>query len=268
MKLEDKLRSDIAGKHLVKLPSILQGISKELISTVLQALDRKKRDCVDAVWALLDNINPNWFYEAAKKGLKFSDGASTGHIAIHVGVYQRGGTKLDREGRDYWLKPLWEIGALEKVYFDPENATFLPGHPVAKSPNSAYRIAPSFLEILRSPPSQQPGLLRTWVTDEAVRARLQIQERLAEKTREEVGSPHQDLINAACEAYAPTFLPGFEVIYIDSTDGQRVTPKQEASLKAAGVAFSLGDSIPDVLLWNRTTDELWVIEAVTSDGEV
>jgi hypothetical protein len=26
--------------------------------------------------------------------------------------------------------------------------------------------------------------------------------------------------------------------------------------------------MPDVLLWNKTTDHLWVIEAVTSDGEV
>jgi hypothetical protein len=26
--------------------------------------------------------------------------------------------------------------------------------------------------------------------------------------------------------------------------------------------------MPDVLLWNRSSDELWVIEAVTSDGEV
>ncbi len=26
--------------------------------------------------------------------------------------------------------------------------------------------------------------------------------------------------------------------------------------------------MPDILLWNETTDELWVIEAVTSDGEV
>ena len=31
----------------------------------------------------------------------------------------------------------------------------------------------------------------------------------------------------------------------------------------------LGDAMPDVLLWNPTTDRLWVIEAaVTSDGEV
>ena len=26
--------------------------------------------------------------------------------------------------------------------------------------------------------------------------------------------------------------------------------------------------MPDILLWNQKTDTLWVVEAVTSDGEV
>ncbi len=32
--------------------------------------------------------------------------------------------------------------------------------------------------------------------------------------------------------------------------------------------MGLSDAWPDVLLWNPDSDELWVIEAVTSDGEV
>lgn len=36
----------------------------------------------------------------------------------------------------------------------------------------------------------------------------------------------------------------------------------------AGIDLNLGDAMPDVLLWNPKTDHLWVIEAVTSDGEV
>ncbi len=66
----------------------------------------------------------------------------------------------------------------------------------------------------------------------------------------------------------PNFLPGFEILYIDATDGQRVTSEQEQALKRAGIAIGLGDSMPDLLLWNPKTDALWVIEAVTSDGEV
>lgn len=268
MKLEDKLRSDVSSKKLQPPPSALQGVTKGRITEVLHALDRASRDRVDAVFALLDDINPNLFFEAAQKGLKFCDGASTAHIACHVGVLQRNSGKLDREGRDYWLKPLWEIGALEKLYFDPDAADFLPGHPVAKSPNSAYRIAPAFLEILKASDTERPALLAAWASEDATRARLQVQAALAESTRAKVGTPHMELITAAAQVYVPNFLPGFEVLYIDATDGQRVTPEQEQALQKAGITLQLADSMPDILLWNQKTDKLWVVEAVTSDGEV
>ena len=264
MKLEDKLRS----KKLQPPPVALQGVTKGRIAEVFDALDRKSRDRVDVVFALLDDINPNLFFEAAQKGLKFCHGASTAHIACHVGVIQRNSGKLDREGRDYWLKPLWEIGALEKLYFDPEAADFLPGHPIPKSPNSAYRIALAFLEILKSPDTECPALLTAWASEDAIRARLQVQAALAETTRARVGTPHMELITAAAQVYVPNFLPGFEILYIDATDGQRVTPEQKQALQKAGIAIHLGDSMPDILLWNQKTDKLWVVEAVTSDGEV
>jgi hypothetical protein len=268
MKLEDKLRSGVAARMFQPPPTTLQGVTKERIAEVLQALDRASRDQIDTVFALLDDLNPNWFVEAAEKGLKFCHGASTAHIACHVGVLQRNSGKLDREGRDYWLKPLWEIGALEKLYFDSENAEFLPGHPVPKSPNSAYRIAPGFLQILKASDADRNALLAAWSKEDATRARLQVQAELAETTRAKIGTPHQGLITAACEVYVPNFLPGFEVLYIDSTDGQRVTPQQQQALQNAGIVIGLGDSMPDILLWNQKTDTLWVIEAVTSDGEV
>jgi hypothetical protein len=268
MKLEDKLRSDVASKKLQHLPTALQGVTKERITEILQALDLASRDRVDTVFALLDDINPNLFFEAGQKGLKFCHGASTAHIACHVGVLQRNGGKLDREGRDYWLKPLWEIGALEKFYFDSETADFLPGHPVPKSPNSVYRIAPAFLEILKAPDTKRAALLATWASEDATRARLQVQAELAEATRAKIGTPHLELITAARQVYVPKFLTGFEIIYIDATDGKRVTPEQEQALQKAGIAIGLGDSMPDVLLWNQRADTLWVIEAVTSYGEV
>ena len=77
-----------------------------------------------------------------------------------------------------------------------------------------------------------------------------------------------ELITAAAQVYVPNFLPGFEVLYIDATDGQRVTPEQEQAMQKAGITIQLGDSMPDILLWNQKTDALWVVEAVTSDGEV
>jgi hypothetical protein len=268
MKLEDKLRSDGSSQKLQRPPATLQGVTKERIAEVLHALDRESKDRVDVVFALLDDLNSNLFFEAAQKGLKFCHGASTAHIACHVGVLQRKGGKLDREGRDYWLKPLWEIGALEKLYFESETANFLPGHPVPKSPNSAYRIAPAFLEILKAPDTERRSLLAAWASENATRARLQVQATLAEATRIKVGTPHMELITAAAQVYVPNFLPGFQILYIDATDGQRISSEQGQALKSAGITMQLGDSMPDILLWNQQTDKLWVVEAVTSDGEV
>lgn len=268
MKLEDKLIGELRDGKLQRLPDTLQGVTKQRVSEVLKALDRNRQDQVDVVFALLDNVNPNWFYEAEQKGLKFCDGASTAHIACHVGVLQREKGKLDREGRDYWLKPLWEIGALEKLYFDAKKAEFLPGHPIPKSPNSSYRIAPAFLEILKAPDAQRNALLQAWANEDATRARLQVQAELATATRSQIGTPHQELITSAVEVYVPNFLPGFEVVYIDSTDGDRITDEQQTKLQRAGINLGLGDSMPDILLWNPKTNALWVIEAVTSDGEV
>src|SRR5437899_12994156 len=106
MKLEDSLRSDIAAKKLRPPSAALQGITKERITEVLQALDRASRDRVDTVFALLDDINPNLFFEAAQKGLKFCHGASTAHMPCHVGRLRRKDGKLDREAPNHWPKPL------------------------------------------------------------------------------------------------------------------------------------------------------------------
>ena len=268
MKLEDRLRSDLRSKKLGRPPERLQGVTKERVREVLRALARETEDQVDAVFALLDDRTPSWFGAAAAKGMKFSAGASTAHVACHVGLLQRKSGKLDREGRDYWLKPLWEIGALEKIYFDPRRAEFVPGHPVAKSPNSSYRVAPSFLEILKASDADRPALLRAWVSEDAIRARLKVQADLAEAAAAEVENPHKNLIAAVIGVYAPRFLPGFEILYIDVGDGSRVTGRDKQALSAAGLVLELGDSMPDVLLWHKDTNALWVVEAVTSDGEV
>ena len=84
MKLEDKIRSGAREGKLRPLPDALQGVTKERVTEVLRALDRTSRDQIDTVFALLDNLNPNWFFEAAEIGLKFCDGASTAHIACQL----------------------------------------------------------------------------------------------------------------------------------------------------------------------------------------
>jgi hypothetical protein len=256
--------SDVKEKSPV--PYILQGVTKERIADVLKVIDRYSLDQTDAIYALLDDQEPSW-YSSAPKGTTFCDGAGTAHIACHIGIMQRGTRKLDREGRDYWLKPMWELGAIEKVYYDSKNKRFIYGHPVAKSSNCAYRLAVDFKAILQAPDREWRELLSAWVGEDKIRQRLELQAQLAEDARKQSDTKHSDLIKTSCEHYVPRFLIDYEVVYIDDGDGDRVTEIDRVMLAEAGLVITLDDSMPDVLLWNRETDHLWVIEAVTSDGE-
>lgn len=250
------------------LPDHYNGVTLAKIRSVLKQIDRCTDSMVEGVFALL-STEPNWFSKAAKNGLQFRHGATTAHVGTHVGILQRGNRdKLDREGRDYWLKPLWEIGAIEKIYFDASSVVFLPGHPVAKSPNSAYRLSQDFIAILEAPEELWQSMAVTWIGEDVMRERLALQAEQAAETNSIIESAHSRLIRASCDVYAPRFLDGYRVIYIDDGDGDRTTDEQRTVLEEAGVGIVLSDSMPDVLLWNPHTNMLWVIEAVTSDGEV
>jgi len=249
------------------LPDQFQGVTKIRIRRVLRAIDRESDDIVDTVFALLDDITPSLFTNA-RPGTRFCDGASTQHIAAHIGTWQRDATRLDREGRDYWIKPLRDLGAIEPVYLQPETGAFILGHPVAKSPNSAYRLATDFRDVLAAPESEWELRLKEWIREDQIRGRLEFQAQMAELAKKAVDTKHSDLILACQAIYAPNFLPGYEVVYVDDGDGDRITEAQQKALALAGIQLTLSDAIPDVLLWNPATNALWVIEAVTSDGEV
>lgn len=111
-------------------------------------------------------------------------------------------------------------------------------------------------------------MLTAWMAEDVTRERLRLQAEAADSARERVASGHGDLIATCASVYAPRFLPGFEVLYVDDADGDRITEGERQQLEDAGVTFDLGDAMPDLLLYNPKTDWLWVIEAVTSDGEV
>jgi hypothetical protein len=270
MQLADKIlamREKSIAEGRPPVADVLQGVTKDRIAEVLRALDLETTDQVDAVFALLDNERGSWF-PAIRDAARFSEGASIAHVGCHVGILQRGKSKLDREGRDYWIKPLREIGAIEPIYLDADAKRFLPGHPKAKSPNSAYRLDAGFVEILRAPETKWRSKLAKWSSEDVKRERLRFRAVEAEATRAATDTAHADLICACCEVYAPKFLPGFEVLFVDDSDGDRVAEGEREALYGSGLDLSLGDAMPDAILWNRKTDAVWIIEAVTSDGEV
>lgn len=270
LKLEDRVRHRLQEARKRKVPAVptaLQGVTKDRIKLVLSRIDLSKADLVDVVFALLDNETPSWYTQISTTA-KFSDGASTAQIACHVGILQRGGTKLDREGRDYWIKPLRDVGAIELVTLDSVSRTFLAGHPVAKSSNSAYKLSADFIAVLRAPEKSLASQLERWVSEAEVRKRLEHQAHVAAQAQGKVDRTHADLIESASTEYARVFLSEFEVLMRDDSDGQRVSEETRKRLGLARLDLHLDDPMPDLLLWRKRDDAFWIIEAVTSDGEV
>lgn len=263
-KLDDRvvaLRQETGGAK-----GAYQGVTKERIRGALDYLALgQNSDLVDCVFALLDDETDSWFAKAPQ-GAKIADGASTAHLACHIGIFQRGQTKLDREGRDYWIKPLRELGGFEAITL--QGSEFIPGHVKAKSPNSSYRLNEELKVILKAPDDAWKDMLEKWARDDVARERRAFQAEMAEASKKLVDSGHAELIRASVEHYARRFLPDYELLYIDDADGDRISASERKKMKEAGVELTLEDAMPDALLWNRETDHLWVIEAVTSDGEV
>lgn len=248
------------------VPDAYQGVTKDRIRQVLGRIDLgDNADLVDGVFALLDNETPSWFARPPA-GAKFCDGATTAHLACHMGILQRGYGKLDREGRDYWIKPLRELGGIEAITL--EGGEFIAGHVKAKSPNSCYRLEEGLRAVLTAAEDAWPAALADWASQDAARARREFQAQAAEAARLLVDTGHSDLIRASIDVYAARFLPDYRVVYVDDGDGDRITDEDRARFAEAGVELRLEDGMPDVLLWNPETNRLWVIEAVTSDGEV
>lgn len=264
-KLEDTftaLRKQLGGAKANSL-----GVTKARIEEVLKSLDRYTPDAADAVYALLDDTLPS-FFGSLSQTHHFSDGATTAQLGCHVGILQRGKGKLDREGRDYWIKPLREVGAIEPITL-PKGATeFVSGHITAKSPASAYRLTPDFVQVLTAKARELGAKLKAWASEDAIRDRLTMQAKAAADSKALHSNEHEALIEAILDYYVPAFLPAYECIYVDSDDGDRVGPEESKLLKAAGIALNLDDAYPDVIMFDAKARAIWCVESVTSDGEV
>jgi len=129
-------------------------------------------------------------------------------------------------------------------------------------------LDPGFVKLLQVDESVLDEWLEDWSNAESTRVRLRLQAAVAMETASQTHSDHADLIASCVATYTPRFLPSYRVLYTDASDGERVSAAEQEALRGAGVSLGLGDPMPDVILWDPTSDRFWIIEAVTSDGEV
>ncbi len=175
---------------------------------------------------------------------------------------------MDREGRDYWIKPLRDVGAIEPLTLIKGHKEFVPGHVVPKSPNSAYRLAADFVEVLCEEDDRLGDHIELWISDYSVRCRLSLQAEAAARSASEFVNSHGALVKSIIKYYVPKFLPDYALIYTDVSDGDRITSEEHERLASVGMQLTLADAFPDVILVNRHKRLAWFVEAVTSDGEV
>ena len=78
---------------------------------------------------------------------------------------------------------------------------------------------------------------------------------------------HNQLQVAIIEQFGPHFAPGAEVLYVGDTAKKRVICQTEA-LSELCLDMNQHDKLPDVVLFDRKKNWLFLIEAVTSHGPV
>lgn len=180
-----------------------QNITLADIESVLRRLNQFSNDKRDVIWCLLNSDFPSPFANAT--GYSIADGASIAQIGCYVGILMRHGGKLDREGRDYWVKPLIdEIAAIERVTFS--DGVFVSGHLKAKSPNSAYRLTDAFKRLLVSVETDHfAESLEEYIRN--VDQRLAVFAELERASRENIGiSGHKRLIQDSIDKIDVGFL--------------------------------------------------------------
>lgn len=150
-----------------------------------------------------------------------------------------------------------------------------PGRAV-NSPKCVYQISPEVLKLVRS---FRRGDWHTNLTRH-LKEHGSLAERYAHTRemskvplkidgREFTLSPgaHSELIAAIINEFGPRFAPGAEVLYVGDT-GAKTIHFDATKFGALGLQFDVHGKFPDVVLYHREMNWLYLIEAVTSHGPV
>lgn len=151
-----------------------------------------------------------------------------------------------------------------------------PDRPV-NSPKAVYQIGPATLELLRTFGSKawserlmnylaQRETLVAKYAREREQNRIPVQIAPDKKISLSPGM-HSELIRAIIEDFGPRFAPGSLLVYCGDT-GDKWSYFDAPLLAELGVDVDLHGKMPDVVLYVRERNWLFLIEAVTSHGPV
>jgi hypothetical protein len=226
---------------------------------------------------LTDDSIPHHHSALAAAGLPLGACGTTAQIFQHVIKHlKRTASKLDREGRDLYVAPLHRPGMLiERVQVPAKRERaasgqmLVEGWPKAKNQYSGHRVTAEVREMLAASAEEFEDLLHQFLGADAMRQRQARAAKAAERVTSD--SPHAELIRVARDAQIEELARQgreYVCIYIDDTDGDRVSEAEAAQLDRRGLSFGGNWRYPDALLVDDQAREVWIIDAVTSDGEV
>jgi adenine-specific DNA-methyltransferase len=78
---------------------------------------------------------------------------------------------------------------------------------------------------------------------------------------------HRKLIKGITRDFGPRFAPGAEVLYIGDT-GAKMQLCEKERLLSLGIAADVHGKFPDVILYHRNKNRLFLVESVTSHGPI
>lgn len=237
---------------------------RERAELIVRKLGLFTAERIETIVALLDDETPSDFRALAEAGLTFASGATTRQILDYIGPRLGKKNKMDRELRDYIMLPLREVGLLIKGYADTQARRVIRHRWEPKSPNNVYLINPEFRKLLERDEVEFPGALRHWeAATEERRLRLASAEAQAFAATKE-----ERLVPIALAQYCPHFLPDYKVVFVDDTDGQRITPEWKPGVERLRLPLDLHSRWPDIILNLPGKNRCWIIDCVDTDGEV
>jgi BsuBI/PstI restriction endonuclease domain len=226
---------------------------------------------------LTDDALPSPIPVLAHAGLPLGACGTTASVFKHAIHYlDTNAAKIDREARDFHVAPLRRPGRMiERVQVPNagERAAtgllIVEGWPKAKNQFSGHRATAEVRDLLIVDDEHWAEALTMFLSADAMRERQARAGAAAQKVRAD--SPHAELIRIARDAQIHALAEQgatYHCIYIDDTDGDRVSSEEAAELEARGLSFGGNWRYPDALLVDDNAHEVWIVDAVTSDGEV
>jgi hypothetical protein len=251
--------------------------AQELLERLDLAADSNGRLRCEILVVLSDDETPHPETRLASAGFPISAGASTRGLFDAAGKNLRRANRIDRETRDYVFPQLIDVGLIERIHINSRamaeetGELFVHGeHPIAKSPNSGYVLTEDAQELLMEVTDEQwSTALETWLGKSKARR----QQLLKKATGDAVAaatptSKHSVLIEQCTDALLNSVAEGFELVFIDDADGDRVQKRWQNRLEKLGLMPDLSSRWPDAILFHPTGQAVWFVDAVISDGEI